>query len=560
MPTLADIFTFWVGDRQVFPCYDDLVLDDQEISPVDKQRVLNTPLLFRDEDYDFFASIRQGGGVCGRSEFEVREGGNVRYKGVLAVAFGNFSKRDRAVTFTPQNNDEYACYERIKKDKINILNLNHVPPLRILVGTISDPVVCQVSYQGVPQGLPPNLCLPDAIGWTLTARDALVLRDGEGNYTTSFDRATFQREEFIGPVAPGFGWAEYETGKWARPLFTRTLSDNFSINPEEEIDIQTISQTYDIIGSNQTLLPDNGVAHSEILLNLVTQCGYEVRSNFFNINPDGTAPDNEVYQSDIYQNLVFFQKTDIKNVDASQNATVGEISLEELEEFWALIEVYPAIENNILRVEHISYYNRNGSDFSEYLEPYLQTDASFDGQDIPRRETFSWMDANQDPDFDGQSIEYDAFCAAGDEKPIASDLISTNITDIFDNPQNYVNEGLVVASTYLYQGGNYIYVDFLPISGESRLNAPMAWSYIQDKLYRHNRQLPEGTMNGELVVFEDSIPQAKQEPVTIPLTYDEYFAYNAGKRARTQPGWGQVLQSSYSVKNQILTLQVSHNE
>ncbi|MEL6804953.1 MAG: hypothetical protein AAFO91_14355, partial [Bacteroidota bacterium] len=321
-----------------------------------------------------------------------------------------------------------------------------------------------------------------------------------------------------------------------------------------------IRQEFDIIGADPEKLPDNGVHIHTVISNLFANCDYEIRSNVLNLNPDGTAPDNLVYQQDKYHNLIIFQKTDIKTPDADQNATIGELSIAELMEFLALLEIYPSIRNGVLRIEHISYFGTNGLNLEDVLLPYQEDDLQFNGEDIPRREVFSWMDALTDPDFDGQTIEYDPNCSSSDEEPISSNLFSTNFADMQERPDRYVNEGFCPVSTFIYQGQYYINIDFLPISGEAALNAPMAWSSIHETLYQHNRHLPEGTINGNPTVFLSYRPKSDQQPFTVNMTADEYFSYDPSKRVRSQIDWGKVKSSTWSERNNQLTLQLSHNE
>ncbi|MEL6802420.1 MAG: hypothetical protein AAFO91_01385, partial [Bacteroidota bacterium] len=164
MPNLSNIYTFravYNGQgRDVHPYFEDLEWSDEPRGEIDYERKLSTPMVFRGADFDFFQFMREDGGICAKADFTVRENGTVRFTGFLAVAFSNYSRRDAIVSFEPQTVDEYVCYELNENTTRNILNYPKVPPLRVIVGTLSQSITCNVQYQGVPSGLPPNLCLP----------------------------------------------------------------------------------------------------------------------------------------------------------------------------------------------------------------------------------------------------------------------------------------------------------------------------------------------------------------------------------------------------------------
>lgn len=566
MTTLADIFQFFIvqpggGRFEVFPLYSDLIFSDQQDGEVRSNREVSTELVFVRSDYEYFKNLRSTLGRCAVVGIDIEQGGLVRYSGQLSMNTGEWSSRDAQVTLPIQRSDNRKCVESVMKEKLNIFELSALDELRILIGSLSETVTCTAVYQNWnPAAPPPVSCLPDMNGWTMVERRVIITI--EGSTESVIDTAIYQREEYSGPTPPGGGWIDLGGDNYARALFVFNETYTFEENVTPESTIQNITFGFDVIGANQDQLADNGVLLSEILPRLVNECGLTVRSNFFGINPDGTAPDNRAYQYALehYQSVVVFQKTDIKNPDALQNASRGEITLDDLIGLFETMQVYWDVRNGAFILEHITFFEANGFDAS--AEPMIEGKDDFTARqdEVPARYVFSWMDKLRDEDFDGKDIVLPFECTNGEATPVTANVFSTNMADMQVNPESYANEGFVVVSTFLFQGNYHIFMGEGLVTGENRLNNPFSWAAIHDNLWRDNMPLPEGTINDTPVVFDSVAPTIDQQDLEIPMTYDQFFALDASKRLQSQMGWGKISSGEYSCRNQTYTVKLKQND
>ncbi|MTB53012.1 hypothetical protein [Lewinella sp. W8] len=576
MTTFEDTYQFFVvvgnNERRVNPLAADIVFDDVPDGKVDYRRELNTNLTFVEEDFQFFWAAYQSVGICSRHELRIYHESVLRFECILAASSANWTSRDGAVTFTPINVEDNDCLEENLRTEKNIFNFPALGPLRVLIGEPSQVVTCTRTTSGnFPESLihlasdPPTGCLPDNIGWTVTRRtlDKTVETDIFGQTTvTVVDTAEFQREEFTSNLQPpGEGWVQLGGGLWARQLFTGAVQDSrVDISVGNPYTYQE-QRVFSIFGQDEANLPDNGVLLVDILEGLVADCGLDIVSNFLGINPAPPYVNNTAYRAaKNYKEVVIFQKTDILLADAAENATKGEISLEDFFEFLEGLQIYRRVRGNTLRLEHISWFEVNGLDVSAHPDIEDCTDFTNNPEDFPRREEFEWMDQQRDLDFDGVPIVYDRYCATGDPRPIKVSKVSTNIADMQANPDRYANQGFAAVATTIYQGERYI-LQGPPINGPTALlNAPFAWSVIQRDLYQNNRPLPEGTMNNQFTEFETVEPYKEQEPLVLSMTIPEYFAFDPSRRVNSQLGWGKVSKCSFSSFAARLSLNLKHDE
>lgn len=548
--------------RNCAPLYDDLVFRDT-LDGFQVKRSLETALVFRDADFSYLNMVRAQDGYCAKLDIEVMQNGVLRFYGVLALNAGQWSDRDATLSCKVQEIDEYSCIDRNKKRKINILDLPKVPRVRLLVGRISDPVTCVNVFPGEYLSFfRPTNCLPDGVGWTAVFEKHLITVDNENPDGVETEVIVdYRREEYEGENPPGAGWTEVGTNLFARPLYTvidREINRNTTGNTDGGYQVG-FDRFYRIVGDGDADLPDNGVLLTTILDALVEPCSLSVRSNFLGINPDGTAPANTAYNTaESYQNIVIFQKSDAKRPNAIEEATIGEISLEDVFSLLAGLNLQWWIKNGFLRIEHISYPLLDGLDISNSQEIVGATDYTYDRNEIPRRQVFTWMDVNTHPDFDGQPIEYDEYCSEDKEDQIAVQRFSTNLVDMQNRQDRYDDQGFCPLATFLYGGQPHIILDFGINSGDVILNQPLAWSAIQENLYKDEMPLPQAEMNGRVVVFDSTRPTRQQQEINLSLPYSLYFAIDFSKRIKSQFGWGKISQAEYSAKNCRLKIELIH--
>lgn len=286
---------------------------------------------------------------------------------------------------------------------------------------------------------------------------------------------------------------------------------------------------------------------------LLTETGCEavssVASDFFEWLPPGDAPGyvpgyNYVTgQLSQVNQLVILQKSDAIDPTASNPATIGEMTLEELlEALRVMFQVYWDIDDaGRLRIEHWSYWTAQaGMDLTAEDDVVERLRYEHLSEAIPRIERVKWMEA-QGTDFVGRDIVYSGPCVRvidgeGVEE-YSPGRITTDINYVNNEPTAIAKDGFVILATN-YDGS--VYTCILAqgaITGNFTTNGPLSWANLQRDFWRHNRFLPSGEMNGQFTVFEGYLPNIEQKDVSAPVCCSlynfnarDYLTTNLGAR------------------------------
>jgi hypothetical protein len=259
-------------------------------------------------------------------------------------------------------------------------------------------------------------------------------------------------------------------------------------------------------------------------------CGDMImRSDFFEWDPYGDAPGyttgfNYVTgATNQVSNLVILQKTDAINPDATDQATIGEMTFSEfMRMMFTMFRVYWDIDNNgDVRLEHWSYWAlQPGMDLTTLdstIEPQVYTHTS---DDIPRIERAKFMEA-QGNDFVGKDIRYSGPCIFGDKvQDISPGKITTDITYILTDPTEISKDGFAVLATNLVDG---VYVTIIAqgaVSFTTTTNAPLSWANLQRDFWTWDRPFRYGNMNSVDTEFDGYLPNIEQEDVSASLCCD----------------------------------------
>lgn len=253
-----------------------------------------------------------------------------------------------------------------------------------------------------------------------------------------------------------------------------------------------------------------------------TGCGIDtVVSDFFEWSPPGDAPGYVAGQNYVtgqvndYDQIVLLQKSDAIDPAASNPATIGELTFQELADLMrvAFRCLWDITEAGELRIEHWSYWTeQQGIDLREMgnvIEPLVFESV---GDEIPRIERAAWMEA-QGRDFVGKDIVYDSACAVGPAKEWSAGRFTTDISFIIADPDAIGKDGFCLLATRLVSGTYQTIVATGAITGNFVSNAPLSWANLEDTLWRHDRYLPSGTMNGAITDFNGFLPTVKQDGV-----------------------------------------------
>jgi len=282
--------------------------------------------------------------------------------------------------------DEWACIEENFKEEYNVLDISNKYVAKTSRGqleritlTCGDLVGCSTPYNdplttGLA-GVQGVVTLDLTEGWTL-----------EYHFGTSSGQTTRWVRRFVNSTtSPGAGWVEVETGKWVTSVDMRFESEFDNGVENEQVYVLALRESY----RNARLL-------SEVIEFMFEECEVNVVSDFYGVNPDDTAPDNDYYDSAPEQ-IYVFQKSDIKRPDAINAANRLPLTIEALFNHVRNVHnVFPFFKDGVLRLEHISYRD------SEYTMDLTQESLqhlikgrhsySYDVDKLPKIERWRWMD------------------------------------------------------------------------------------------------------------------------------------------------------------------------
>lgn len=281
---------------------------------------------------------------------------------------------------------------------------------------------------------------------------------------------------------------------------------------------------------------DNGMPLDSILNLIVSQfCpDLTVVSDFFQINPENPSPINYVTGKPTQvDEIVIFQKSDVKRPKAYNNASKAVITFEKLiEALSTMFNVYYRVENGVFRIEHISWFSRNaGLDLT--LPRYAKfirgkNNYSYDNANIPARETWSFKEQSIADDWRAE-IEYNNACSVvngrNNEKKYNVDEFMSDVTLALNNssPDSNIVEdaGFVIVATKVVGGVHYIISE--SDGGISTINNTLGWKRLVKNYHFHERYLKNGTFNSNDVEFISTRPFKKGDKIEIPLCCSDDF-------------------------------------
>jgi len=574
---------FGSGYEQVTPINDDFVFSNQKNKEWGYyRRLLDTVLDFCKEDYQKLLALEKSCNRCDKIPIRIDACDEIAfYEGYLNLNKGNWDEDNCNVLIKPTIDDEYSCLFENWKVKRNILRGTDKVTVNQLIGEIECLECEDGSSFGTSQNTPAitggvlvgdfiaaNDCLPDPNAWTCTGNEVRYFSEYEtvGGLQPpkqTYSKATWCREKYTGTTPPPGTWIQISGNGWVREL-------DLGCDVQYELIATTYHFTAPPANNRYSVstylfecpvpeLPvefDNGVTLGDIFDAFLQACEIDVCSDFFNINPDNTAPSNIPYMcagADL-MNLVLFQKTDIKNADAFQNASIGKLSFEDFFKILAMFNIEFWIEDGKLRIEHVSYkesFEENGidlvADYLKCIEGFNQY--SYDSFEIPQIESFSWMDDVR-PYFEGEDILYEGGCVEiGEEEAYNFTNVSTDVNYIANN-EAINNDGFVLMSTIDFNGQLYL----------NNNNTPLSWTELHECYWRHNRPQFDGNMNEQDTCFESAERLKTQKGIEFPLCCEDFIDFNPQLLINTQVGWGEIEQYSYSAKTGYITVDLRHEQ
>ena len=280
-----------------------------------------------------------------------------------------------------------------------------------------------------------------------------------------------------------------------------------------------------------------------------TGCGLAIKSDFFGINGDATAPDNAAYDAalEYCQDLLIFQKSDIKRHDASDTSSSPSWGMklkDLLEDLKTMFNLDWRVTDDgaTLRIEHVSYFfSTAGADYTnEKYERILE----YDRDKIPKYTRFQWRDKQCSPYFAGHPIEI--YCGEGELERKLS-MLSTDIPFIvdIDNAESIGDDGFVLAASYESAGKNYNLDN----------NRGLSWTQLHENFHRW--EMPGAGKINNADTTPLSVKKTRKQPAfSVRHCCDDTF--DPANYITTSLGNGDVESAEWNLARDILTVELKY--
>jgi len=424
---------------------------------------------------------------------------------------------------------------------------------------------------------------------------------GVMNYSARWRWVRETKDVVAGSGSPGADWVYISTSggfdKYARPpiMMPRDRIYKPSYKTVQFPDVNTVHFEYTnyIVGLDENIVniydnndePNAGTSNGNIYgfktipnglsLNALIEYGIDyccpglvVKSEFLQINPDTPTTTNYVTGTTSFvDQLYLFQKSDVKRPWATEQATVGNFTMDEiLLALWNMMQLKYCIIGGVFRIEHISSDIFRVPATRDLTAPPLnrmtagKRQYTYNTENLFAKETFAFMEQRSQTtflpsdDFAGMPILYDGNCVNREEKKnvldrkvsrITTDILfvlingggsETKVQDnttsnkytVQDDRKNSVvsDDGFCLVAGRDISGTIYGIAAPPILDSVERINNVLGWAHLHDNFYRTDRNAESGTMNGNPITFDSTKHILQQVPLPFDLcciaTFDPY--------------------------------------
>lgn len=331
------------------------------------------------------------------------------------------------------------------------------------------------------------------------------------------------------------------SGEWHAPKYETIITQELN---EPEPDVFTITDVYYIsalftMGENRTDKQISNAISFNALMEGIFECaGIELRSNFFGINPDASYPDNEVYESALFemQDLKIVQSYDVIREQAIEDSfgNSGKIKAKKfIDSIMSLFNLLLIVDNvaNVIRLEHVSYFSTKGINFVTNGKEYGMSDEIEVNRDIIGSE--AWRFAAITPNGYETKITYDVLGDVTDKEYQIEQLL----TDVFGTINNKD-----------YEKDEYKKLFFLLSTDGANvigLNSGLLIDAVVRKYHYMNRPLPKGKHDGNDVSFYGFSIGLTTE-VNYEGSIKDFAKFNPGNSIKVDNGTWLIQKMEYS--------------
>ena len=336
------------------------------------------------------------------------------------------------------------------------------------------------------------------------------------------------------------------------------------LGPVNNYNIQ--AGTYSFYIPRADLLPpnpfnvDNGRKLEDVIQYLLDQqeCGLTFKSSFFGTSGFKNDPNPVTNVSpNPMEGLLIFQKSDVADPSASENARIAEINLATLvNDLNILFNVHWQVDEdtNKFIIEHWSTLNNIpvGIDLTvDPLKEYADNNnvETFNKAEIPDREEFQCAVKSNDVDFTGLNITYNTDCSGTSTKKYQTQQICTDWEQVFLNDE-FITEGLMLVQPRSLSVGD-VNAEEGRVTGVFKPNAPLGFGATLPDYYTYNRPNTTGIINNVLTLFDSTKRIRIFAPVTVPYCCS---IQDPTILVKSNLGDGVIEEGIYNPRKQTLTL------
>lgn len=493
------------------------------------------------------------------------------FVGRISLNEGDFNLDRCEVTlkFLEDNSDK--CYNDNKSAKMNLFQLiyNRITAKTASFSGVIETKQCTASGSNAEQSGAFYWCGSGQASdgnWVATKASASS-PDGMHHFAST----TWKREiiEIDCSEAPEPDWVlvEDNCGTTGKKKFARAVTlincSSYGSPPDENGAGYSFNYQCDVLGYDTGLtVIDNGLLFKDVMIELIKAAcpNLTLKSEFFQINPDVLTGTNYVTgKPSKVNNMVVFQKADVKRPTVVNNSSKLEITLEDmLEVLFIMFNVKWRIVGNVFRLEHVSYYAKGiGIDVTsnELKKWFVGRHAySYESSKIPQKETFKFKE-QQGADWNLEIIY--SGCVSTDKKNEVTNIIDEAMTDVefaLNNSQSdskFVDDnGFVLVSTR--KVGSEYFINTESSTNGNRLNNVFAWVQLFRDYHYYERPMKSGSVNGVLTEFITTIPTKKGDRFAIPL--DLCSPFNPDDFIKTGLGNGILDSGKFRLKDSMIEL------
>lgn len=568
-----------VGDTTVYPVNSGLKYRWQlEEGGRFYRKRLQTKLLFRGEDYTFFKALFDAGDCALITILiEVYCGGDWReeFTGKIVIGQGSYHYDRCEAEYEIQPYDAYDCFKRVLKNPLNWLSPSYAGGATLLpvYGSIETVVS---TYSGNEFGSPEDTIMFLKDIWSGGTQDTTSSNAPDGatawrpvdhlqthtpdvnpqlEISTTWGRETVN---YPGGPPPGGGWINTTGNTWVRPLlYNNTYELNyFGLEPA----------IYQFIATYSEEEIDNGRHLPDLLPEIIEalECASvtDVYSDFFGINPPADSPTNAAYDlaEDYFQSLLIFQKSDIVNADATNNATLLQMNINDfLTALTGVFNCYWSLEpigggDYVLRIEHWTFYEAaNGIDLTADHPLSVVGNNSFSSETkVPNAEIFRYQESFNAAFLEAQ-IQYPSACSDSDDNiEYVQGNCCADIGGLLNN-SNATLTGFVLVSTVDLGGGDYL-VD----NTNDVMNGVMGWDVLHENLWIFGRYHMEATSTASGAFTVESTRRFREQQRIVFKYCCEETDFDPVQLIQSGLGWGQIKDIEHDTEKDQMSVILLH--